>query len=146
LQVKLELFSIKIVNYYLINNNTMNINNLLSLLKSKNLSQEKLAAKIGMSRTGLNDLIKRNDLKVSVLEKIAEALNVSVGYFFDETDSNNGIIQNGKHNYHASTNGSINIGELECNRKLELSENKVKALEEQLKLKDEIITLLKKTK
>ena len=65
----------------------MDFSKLEKLKKIKKLSYDELAEMIGMSKNGLNLAIKNKELKVSVLEKIANILGVSVSYFFEETSS-----------------------------------------------------------
>ncbi len=52
------------------------------ILKSNSISQKILAEKINMSPEALGKALKRGDFKVSVLEKIAEVLEVPIGTFF----------------------------------------------------------------
>lgn len=66
----------------------MDFSKLERLKKIKKLSYEELAEMIGMSKNGLNLAIKNKDLKISVLEKIAAILGVSVTYFFDDSSKN----------------------------------------------------------
>lgn len=53
-----------------------------NLYKQKLMTLQDLADKIGMTKTGLHNALKSNDFKVSVLQKIAIALNVDISYFF----------------------------------------------------------------
>ena len=52
------------------------------ILKEKQLTQKKLAAKIGMSEVGLSQSLNGNPTK-NTLEKIASALDVSVIELFE---------------------------------------------------------------
>lgn len=61
----------------------MNINKLYYLLNEKGKKAD-LLRKTGITRPTLESILNGGDFKVSNLEKIAEALNVNVGYFFDE--------------------------------------------------------------
>jgi len=61
----------------------MNLSNIETLRKEKNISQEKLANLIEMSKVGYQKAIQNGDLKVSTLVKIAEVLDVPVSYFFE---------------------------------------------------------------
>ncbi len=54
------------------------------LQKISNISQKVLAEKIGFSVPAFSKALQRNDFKISVLQKIADALGVSIGYFFGE--------------------------------------------------------------
>ncbi len=59
------------------------------LAKEKNISIPTLAASIGLTRSGLNKMLNRGDLKVSNLLLIAEKLGVTPDHFFDISDSSN---------------------------------------------------------
>jgi transcriptional regulator with XRE-family HTH domain len=69
-------------------------------MKKKRHTQKSMSEAIGISQTAFGDILKRQDLKVSLLEKIAEVLEVPVGSFFPEEGStitntgNNNINQN----------------------------------------------------
>ena len=54
------------------------------LIEEKNLSQTKVAERIGMSREGFGRMLKGKTMKVSTLDKIAKVLNVPITYFFKE--------------------------------------------------------------
>ncbi len=55
------------------------------LYKSKLMTQEDLANKIGITVQGLSKALRTNDFKISTLEKIAGALDVPLGYFFEDS-------------------------------------------------------------
>ena len=61
----------------------MNYDHILSLCEQKRISLPQLADKIGASRAGIYRMIEDKTMKVETLEKIAEALEVPVGVFFD---------------------------------------------------------------
>jgi len=52
------------------------------LLKLNNQTQKQLCDKIELSQVALQSSFNRNDFKISTLEKIADAFNVPVSYFF----------------------------------------------------------------
>lgn len=56
--------------------NKMNIRKFKSLLAENDLTYESLAEKIGVEKHNISYAIKTKDLKVSLLIKIANALNV----------------------------------------------------------------------
>ncbi len=60
----------------------MDIKMLEGLRKEKKISQKELSEKIGISQVAYANMIKRGDMKVSILEKIAEILDIPVGSFF----------------------------------------------------------------
>lgn len=64
----------------------MNFSKLRKLIDGKKITKASVIKKTGISRPALDSILDGNDFKVSNLEKIANALCVSVGYFFDEED------------------------------------------------------------
>jgi len=69
----------------------MNYKKINDLLRRENISIPKLAERVGMSKRGLYASIRNETLSVSTLERIAEALNVSITEFLDEKS---GLSQN----------------------------------------------------
>jgi len=119
-----------------------------NLLKIRRLQEDRkiefkeLAENIDFTPQGLRTAIKHGKIMSDVLERIAAFFKVPVGYFFDECEAT-GFIGGSKivqtangHTIHQT------IGELECNKKLEVAQEKIKGLQEQLKLKNDIIELL----
>jgi len=53
-----------------------------NLAKEKNISIRQLCIKIEMTEQGFSRSLTSNTLKIETLQKIADVLNVSVGYFF----------------------------------------------------------------
>lgn len=62
----------------------MDISKLSDLIDGKKITKAMIIKATGISRPALDAILEGNDFKVSNLEKIAKALNVKVGYFFDE--------------------------------------------------------------
>lgn len=56
-----------------------------NLYKSKGYTMAELAKKIGMTQAGLSKSLISEDFKISLLEKIANALEVPVNYFFEDS-------------------------------------------------------------
>ena len=54
------------------------------IAENKNLAIKDLAERISLSEAGLHQMIRNESIKVSILEKIAEILGVSVINFFEE--------------------------------------------------------------
>ena len=53
-------------------------------LKERTLTIEKLAVYSGVTKQTIHNIFKKNDIKLSQLERIADVLNVKVDYFFIE--------------------------------------------------------------
>ncbi len=53
------------------------------ILQQREISLKSFAEAIGMSPSGVKQMIKRNSTRIQTLELIAEALNCPIDYFFD---------------------------------------------------------------
>lgn len=63
-------------------------NKIKVLLKIKKISINSLAELTGYTRQGLSSVLKTGDFKISVLQKIADVLEVNICDFFQESDKN----------------------------------------------------------
>ncbi|HBS87731.1 MAG TPA: hypothetical protein DEA97_14305 [Bacteroidales bacterium] len=54
-----------------------------NVLKNKNIGIKELCAKANMPEVSFHRMLKTNDFKISVIEKIAETLNVDITEFFE---------------------------------------------------------------
>jgi transcriptional regulator with XRE-family HTH domain len=119
------------------------ISNIKRIIKSKKYSVNEIAELISISGNGLHLALKNNTLKVRDLEKIAEILGVSPAVFFDNDHETINITSR---NTQKGTGNYIQQGsrkENNCGVKVELLKERVKGLEKEIELKDEIIELLK---
>ena len=55
-------------------------------LKEQTLTIEKLAVYSGVTKQTIHNIFKKNDIKLSHLERIAEVLHVNVNYFFADEE------------------------------------------------------------
>ncbi len=62
----------------------MNYRKLHKLIEERKVKKADLIRKTGLSKTTIDYVLNGNDFRVSTLEKIAAALHVRVGFFFDE--------------------------------------------------------------
>ncbi len=63
---------------------------ILGVLREKNLTQKDLAEKIGITQAALSKILSGKFLtKVSTVQKIANSLNVPVGYLMDDNQEKN---------------------------------------------------------
>lgn len=53
---------------------------IVKLMKKSNLTKISLSEKLGISRSGYDQMIKNGSIKVSVLDQLAAVLNTSVTY------------------------------------------------------------------
>jgi transcriptional regulator with XRE-family HTH domain len=68
----------------------MNINKLESAIARTGKTKVEVAHMCGTTRQTINAILRGADFGVSRLEKFAQALNVPVGYFFDEAEADGG--------------------------------------------------------
>ncbi|KAA6348230.1 hypothetical protein EZS27_004298 [termite gut metagenome] len=75
----------------------MNISKLQLIMNQRKINNSNLASLSGLSDVTISKILNGADAKISSVEKIAQALGLPVGYFFDEIDvvsghllSNNG--------------------------------------------------------
>jgi len=118
----------------------MNISKLRKLMSTRKVTQKEMAEKVGVSVTTINESLKRGDFKVSILEAIAEVLQVPVSYFFDDKEEitlNNGLNNVANDN----TNSTVTINDKTYNVKVLME--RIKGLEAQLEAKNETIEILK---
>lgn len=137
----------------------MNYNKIEELRKSKGIAKKFLLEQLDMSRPGFDTALKNKTLKVRDLERIAEILNVPViSFFSEEQGSGHTVIskQHGTGNINSIGGGFVNHVNTENDKSHQenkqlgkektrniILEQENKSLKEQLKLKDEIIALLK---
>jgi len=116
----------------------MKINRIVELYKLKNMTQESLANEIGMSTKNLNFILMgKQEIRASVIEKLAKLFNVKAGYFFDDFEEINLKILpilKYKDDHVKIINHHTRIKDLE---------DIIKSKDESLKAKDEIIALQK---
>ncbi|MEI7676556.1 MAG: helix-turn-helix transcriptional regulator [Bacteroidales bacterium] len=63
-----------------------NLSKIRQLCDQRNIQQKELAKIAGVTSQAIIDMIARNSTKTDILERIAKALSVPVGYFFDEDE------------------------------------------------------------
>lgn len=120
----------------------MYINKLLRLIDGKKITKAYIVKKADISRPALDSILAGNDFKVSNLEKIAAALNVPVGYFFDEPTTSATIHTEGDFSP-ASETGNISITEVSAGSVTDLRQQ-IAQLKSQLADKEKIIQLLER--
>lgn len=128
----------------------MNLNKLKALCEAKGARSE-LIRKAGISRPTLDAILSGGDFKVTTLEKIANAFNLPIGYFFDEELGTN--IRTAGRDYlehhdevFGNKNTQYNDKRISSTETENLLRKQVEVLEAHLKDKEEIIQLLKESK
>lgn len=118
-------------------NKLMNLSKLRMLIDGKKITKAYVIKKTGISRPALDSILDGNDFKVSNLEKIADALNVSVGFFFDDTPHKTEVHTEGDYSPASDTgNVSVVVGDA-------VLAERVKSLEALVAEKDQRINELK---
>lgn len=64
----------------------MNISKLQQLIDGQSVTKAKILKTTGLTRPTLDGILSGKDFRVSTLEKIAKAVGVNVGVFFDEEE------------------------------------------------------------
>lgn len=101
-----------------------NFQKITELLQKKNLAKGEFCKRVGITTQGLRELIARNSTSTETIERIAEALNVHVGFFFDDSD----YIEKGRAGL-----------ENKCQAEVELLKNIIAAKEQVIQEKDNVI-------
>lgn len=113
------------------------------LCKNRQISIKNLATNVGISEPTLYRCIRMNQIQAEILEKIAQALNISVSAFFDEsvTDIHGNVIGN---NNVAAIHGSINVANPNAKDIIKEYESRLAEKNDQINLLKDYISLLKK--
>lgn len=112
------------------------------LIKHKKMMIGDFCEQSQITNQTLREIIKRNSTKTDILERIANVLNVPVGYFFNE---HSGIVVNGKNNQVHSGQGNqimLSPEQREIEHLREIIKEKNNLLEE----KERLIQMLMQTK
>jgi transcriptional regulator with XRE-family HTH domain len=64
----------------------INLRKIKGLIKSKGITISECAQEIGLSKGGLQKIIRTNSTKQDTLEQIAKYFEVPISYFSDESD------------------------------------------------------------
>lgn len=115
----------------------MNISKLNNLLKQRKINNSNLALSSGLSDVTISKILNGADAKISSIEKIARALEVSVGYFFDESTSAQNSTGNSNVMVGRDNHGSISTAE--CQDKLDDALLEIKHLKEVVDGKDKLL-------
>lgn len=95
------------------------------------VSQSEIARRLGMSHQSLNQMLTAADVKSSLLERIAQVLNVPISHLYGERDETQSAVATGDSSIAVNNNsGNIAAGD---NR---LLQERIKFLEQQLKDKE----------
>ena len=71
----------------------MNISKLSKLVNDSKFSKTDICSKCGFTRPTLDNALAGADVKISTITSLAKFFNVSIGYFFDEENNNELLIE-----------------------------------------------------
>lgn len=115
----------------------MKTGKLQALMNQRKINNSSLASLSGLSDVTISKILNGADAKISSIERIAEALKVPVGYFFDESSTNQ--INSGKSNVMVGRDNNGQIAVSECQDRLEDALLEIEHLKEIIDGKDKLI-------
>ncbi len=101
------------------------------------VNNSNLASMSGVSDVTISKILNGADAKISTIERIAEALKVPVGYFFD--DSTISQVNTGSSNVVVGRDNNGHITMAECQNQLDDALKEVKHLKEVIDAKDKLL-------
>lgn len=100
-------------------------------------TQKEIADLLGLSQQSFNQMLSASDVKTSLLERIAQALNVPISFFYGECSGGHSAIANGASSIAVNNNsGHIAAGDVSTLRE------RVAMLERLLEEKERTIKIL----
>lgn len=99
------------------------------------ITQLDLANRLGSTPQSLSSILHAKDVRSGTIEKIAQVLNVSIGFFYGESGVNQNVVANGPKSVAA-----LNSHVVESNT--EILKERVKALETLVAEKERLINIL----
>lgn len=115
----------------------MNIAKLQLLMSQSKINNSNLASMSGISDVTVSKILNGADAKISTIEKIAEALKVPVGYFFDDSTINQASTGNSNIMVGRDNNGHISTAE--CQDQLDDALKEIEHLKEVIEAKDKLL-------
>lgn len=115
----------------------MNISKLQLLMSQSKVNNSSLASMSGVSDVTISKILNGADAKISTIEKIAEALKVPVGSFFDDSTINQVSTGNSNILVGRDNNGKISVSE--CQDRLEDAMIEIKHLKAVIEGKDKLL-------
>lgn len=115
----------------------MKIGKLQALMSQRKINNSSLASLSGLSDVTISKILNGADAKISSIERIAEALNVPVGYFFDESAANQ--VNSGKSNVMVGRDNNGQISVSKCQDRLEDALLEIEHLKDIIDGKDKLI-------
>ena len=115
----------------------MNISKLQLLMSQSKVNNSSLASMSGVSDVTISKILNGADAKISTIEKIAEALKVPVGSFFDDSTINQVSTGNSNILVGRDNNGKISVSE--CQDRLVDAMMEIKHLKAVIEGKDKLL-------
>lgn len=120
-------------------------------MTSANITKAEMFKRTGIGRSTFDAILNGSDARVSTIEKIANVLGRSIGYFFDEENieiraAGRDYVEKGKIEYNASsTRDAEYIGSVDCSvNSTVVLEEKIRSLEAIIAEKERLIQVLMK--
>lgn len=122
----------------------LNISKIEIVMREQKISKAQLCSISNLARTTLDSILNGSDARISTIESIAKALNVRVGYFFDEEElevraAGRDYVEKGKIEHHgAEYNAPMTCANSELEKEnAELKQKLIDAQERIIKLMEE---------
>ena len=113
---------------------------LKGIISKFKVSQSEIARQLGMSHQSLNQMLSAADVKTSLLERIAQVLNVPVSFLYGERDEGQNAVANGDGSVAVTGNnnvaGNVTIGDAA------VLQERITMLERLLEEKERLIKVL----
>jgi transcriptional regulator with XRE-family HTH domain len=113
----------------------MNISKIRKLMREKEITQKFIASQMGLSPNAISQKLKKGDFNVSDLEKMAEILQVSVKYFFED-DKRKEYEKLISMEYDTNKNEDLNSGEVRETETIyrKIDNGEIRALKETIEI------------
>ena len=116
----------------------MDINKLKEVMKIRGFSYDKLARACNVSKTTINNILNGSDFRVSILENMAVALQVTVGDLYSDKDPNVLTVSTGHHNL-VSTFSNVGISGRSESEKVEILMNMIESKDKLIEEKEKLL-------
>ena len=114
---------------------------LKKIISKFKVSQSEIARQLGMSHQSLNQMLSAADVKTSLLERIAQVLNVPVSFLYGERDEGQNAVANGDGSVAVAGNNNV-AGNVTMGDNTAVLQERVAMLEKLLDEKERLIKVL----
>ncbi len=116
------------------------------IAENKKISISKLISEIEMTESGFYAMFRNDSVKIKTLQKIANVLDVEIGYFFGNDEESAQEQNQGSNDVEekASKNVPTESSCVELEKELEYLKREMEHLKELVRMKDRYINLIEK--